>query len=84
MYAIRSYYEEKRMLLNSRARAVLLLKISPMASGDPQPIPPDSSFKFHMIRLKIILAFSMELSAILAASSPMAVTLRNLMSSSLL
>ncbi len=71
-------------LKEAMSMAGLLLKISPMASGDPQPMPPDSSFRFHMIRLKIMRAFSSELSAILATSSPMAVTLRNLISSSLL
>ncbi len=41
-------------------------------------MPPDSSLRFHMIRRRMILAFSMDVSAILATSSPMAVTLRKL------
>src|SRR4030042_1425635 len=49
-------------------------RISPMASGDPHPIPPDSSFRLHMRRRIITLAASKSLSASWLTTTPTALT----------
>lgn len=51
--------------------------ISAMASGAPQPMSPDSSFKLHMSRRIITRADSISFSVRFEITMPMAVTARH-------
>ncbi len=54
----------------------VLASISPKASGEPQPIPPDSSFRFHISLRTTLRAPSISVSASLATFIPSNLTAR--------
>jgi len=67
---------------NSRANGSFRAKISPMASGIPQPIPPDPSFSDQIMRRRILRAPSISLWARSATRIPVTVTACHFISSS--